>query len=200
MGEYVKLKCGQEIKIGTCEDMYYARYEQAKKLLSTDDRKIYLKPDTNRWRFPFPQEDNIQIGSFQDYDYGLPLCVPRDSVFCCKEHDTVSFSTGNSPSMRGFNVNYSLPCPANREAVAKAITAGFRVGHLIDNQVVVEIVQQKPVAGGDLQTVLRCLWCRNKWRLGKDEAIALTEFLRGYSEDRKDYYNTVADRVTAGYK
>src|SRR5574343_777904 len=110
MGEYATIKNHGEIKLGTCEDMYYARYDQAKKLLSAADRKVYLKPDTNRWRFPFPQEDDIQIGNFQDYDYGLPLCVPHDSVFCCKEHDTVSFSTGNSPSMRGYHVNYSLPC------------------------------------------------------------------------------------------
>lgn len=200
MGEHVKLKYGQEIKIGTCEDMYYARYEQAQNFLNAKDRACYLRPDTCRWRFPFPQEDDIEIGMFKDYDLGLSLCVPNDSVFCCKDHDTVSFSTGNNPSMHGFNVNYSLPCPADKNAVDRAIQAGFKIGHLLDNQVAIEIAQQKPVANGDLQVVLRCLWCRTKYRIDKPEAIALAEFLRGYSEDRKDYYNKVADRVIAGYR
>lgn len=73
MGEYAKRQDGQEIKIGTCESMYYLRYEDRDKV-----RKLpgNLDPSTTTnlfWRLPFPDEDNIRIGEYTEYNRGLRL-------------------------------------------------------------------------------------------------------------------------------
>ncbi len=74
MGEYAKrISDGQEVKIGTCESMYYLRY---------DDRHLVAKLDNSLdpatctglfWRLPFPDEDNIRIGEYKDYNRGYRL-------------------------------------------------------------------------------------------------------------------------------
>lgn len=62
MGEYAKrLSDGAEVKIGTCENMYYLRYEDRylmEKLPGNVDPAI----DINlRWRLPFEDEDDWAI-------------------------------------------------------------------------------------------------------------------------------------------
>lgn len=60
MGEYAKRKIdGTQVKIGTCEDMMYCRYEQIGQVeygYQTDD--LY-------WRIPNPDEDDIMVGDFE---------------------------------------------------------------------------------------------------------------------------------------
>ena len=69
MGEYATRKdIGERIKIGTCESMYYLRADQA--------REVYAEPGNVdpiadaaaiRFRFPFPDEDGIEPGNFDDH-------------------------------------------------------------------------------------------------------------------------------------
>jgi hypothetical protein len=70
MGEYAtRNKDGKEIKIGTCENMYYLRYSDRDKVsalpgnIDPMDESIISEI---RWRLPFPDEDHIQPGD--DYD------------------------------------------------------------------------------------------------------------------------------------
>lgn len=62
MGEYARRKSDNlEIKIGTCEDMYYLRYE--------DKDKVVCHPGSGfgtRWRLPMPHEDDILPGNYDD--------------------------------------------------------------------------------------------------------------------------------------
>ena len=75
MGEYAIRKSDNDcIKIGTCEDMYYLRYEDQDK----------VTPDSGsgfgcRWRIPFPDEDHILPG---DYDSGFRQVDLDTAVFC----------------------------------------------------------------------------------------------------------------------
>lgn len=62
MGEYAKRKKdGVEVKLGTCESMYYCRFDQVK----DTNYKCY---DNLFWRIPFPEEDGTQVG---DYNFRL---------------------------------------------------------------------------------------------------------------------------------
>ena len=74
MGEYATRKSdGERIKIGTCESMYYLRYEDRFKV-NKDDHSIDPRDCLNLfWRLPFPDEDKIDIGNYEDYHRGLQL-------------------------------------------------------------------------------------------------------------------------------
>ncbi len=69
MGEYARRIFDDErIKIGTCEFNYYLRLED----------KDQVKPETNSdfgymWRLPFPDEDNVLPGNYEDPHRGAVL-------------------------------------------------------------------------------------------------------------------------------
>lgn len=64
MGEYaIRAKDGQSVKLGTCEQMYYCRWQQR-----YDVMKFPGSKDGLFWRLPFPDEDGIAVGDFEDYD------------------------------------------------------------------------------------------------------------------------------------
>jgi hypothetical protein len=89
MGEYIKYQ-GTEIKIGTCEDMYYATYQKYNlalergQLIKSDNSsnpEEYAKPDSGiRFRFPFPDEDHFQLGDIgkNAFDRGVTILISGD--------------------------------------------------------------------------------------------------------------------------
>ena len=62
MGEYAKHD-GHEVKIGTCEDMYYLRLEDCRKVQPIPNSLNPATCEGLRFRLPFPDEDNVQIAS-----------------------------------------------------------------------------------------------------------------------------------------
>jgi hypothetical protein len=188
MGEYGYVN-GQEIKIGTCEDMYYLRRDQIRLVQSTTLRDLTHL----RFRFPFPDEDAVAPGEFDDYDRGLAVWgyeVP-DGV----EHYSVQFRA--TPGILA-----SLPCPYSAEGKASGITYhfnGFRGP--------ARIVQQR-IWAGRWATVMACGPCGAKYRL-PDLAAARplldaigTEVTRAERDDapeRAVMWRTVAERIETGY-
>lgn len=90
MGEYLKYR-SEEIKIGTLYNLYYATYPKyiyalktgkLSKLPNNGDPKEYAEPDSEfRFRFPFPDEDNLPLGTIKgNYDRGIPIRLDT-SVF-----------------------------------------------------------------------------------------------------------------------
>lgn len=69
MGEYATYK-GNSIKIGTCEDMYYIRYEDREKVLPEENSLDCSKELDLRWRLPFPDEDDLEPGQYKIYNRG----------------------------------------------------------------------------------------------------------------------------------
>lgn len=66
MGEFALDQTGNEIKIGTCENMYYLRYEDRFKVRPKPGN---INPQTELnlyWRLPFPAEDTVQPGFYED--------------------------------------------------------------------------------------------------------------------------------------
>ena len=65
MGEYAKFQ-GQSIKIGTCENMYYLRADQAAMVQPESGNVDPIRDrESLRFRFPFPDEDNVLPGEFE---------------------------------------------------------------------------------------------------------------------------------------
>ena len=72
MGEYANYR-GDEIKIGTCESMYYLRYED-RHLVEWIRGNVDASRDTGLlWRLPFPDEDGRGPGNYEDYGRGIQL-------------------------------------------------------------------------------------------------------------------------------
>lgn len=66
MGEYATRKSDEaEVKIGTCEDMYYLRYEDRDKVRQLPNSLNAANELNLRWRLPFPDEDSTRIGGIR---------------------------------------------------------------------------------------------------------------------------------------
>lgn len=74
MGEYATRKAdGVKIKIGTCEDMYYLRYEDRAKVAPLPGSLDPAQELNLRFRLPYPDEDDILPGDYAQYDRGQRL-------------------------------------------------------------------------------------------------------------------------------
>lgn len=225
MGEYANFN-GERIKIGTCEDLYYLRADQRRLVsggdLGSSPERYFV--DGIRFRFPFPDEDELEPGRFEDYDRGERIpggwTIPDDY-----EHDGgVQFHA--EPGYLLY-----LPCPESPnfpEAIAPKLGRnGWHGGYA---------VKQQRMIDGELWTVVACLSCGSKWRLPRDEAEAVAvafrdevdrleqqrtdvvwpegdeypkigsytdsptyEMLPVHTEKRRGELHAIADRILAGY-
>jgi hypothetical protein len=204
MGEYAMYN-GDHVKIGTCEDMYYLRWDQAH-LVSAESGSVDPLADATavRFRFPFPNEDRIRPGEFEDPFRGI--AVPHATVPDGVDHHTVQFS-----AQRGYLM--SVPCPESGETIPYHVHRNGFSG-------AVKIVQQK-WWNGHLITICECGGCGAKYRL-EDLAMAepIAVALRSYGDQRSRqdraswqatkidpatmvdpgrFYHLMADRMLDGY-
>jgi hypothetical protein len=77
MGEYaIRKSDNQEIKIGTCESMYYLRYSDRHMVRALEGNVDPMDEGTVkelRFRLPFPDEDKVKPGEYKDYSRGASL-------------------------------------------------------------------------------------------------------------------------------
>lgn len=200
MGEYATYN-GESIKIGTCESMYYLRSDQ-RHLIRDYDFASCLS--SIRFRFPFPDEDNIEPGHFEDYDRGVKIPgweLPDDFA----EHYSVQFT-----STAGYNL--CIPCPESPGTTRGFTTEvnGLRVNRNGFNGGPV-VLQQKH-CNGLLVTVVSCKACGAAWRLETLEqaepvAVAFRSEADRLGRDgelangkqHQAFLHTMADRILEGY-
>jgi hypothetical protein len=200
MGEYAEYN-GERIKIGTCEQMYYLRADQANKVTAVSGSVDPIRDAEHiRFRFPFPHEDGTEPGMFSPYDYGLGLygIEPPEDI----EHDTLQFSR-TYPQSGGILL--STPCPRSAEGKKSGLKFGYN-GYTGS----VHIHSQRLVDGKRM-LVMRCGDCGALYRLTDlDECKPVLDVLekcaqaesRGLPTDRPEtakYYREVARRIVAGY-
>lgn len=202
MGEYIKLN-GQSVKLGTCEDLYYATYDQVQNAVNSGaaERQPGNLPPPDylaaahgwRYRFPFPDEDNVAIGTHRNFDRGVLFLVTEDFATNL-EHETcggprVLVPLYGEPEKRE-KLQVSTPCPFSATGIAAGIKA----------RPFVEIVRQKLIAlegapGFHLWTVARCPYCGICWRFDKSEAETLCAL-----QNRSDeFVSQICDRILSGY-
>lgn len=76
MGEYA-LYQGNEIKIGTCDNMYYLRYQDRYNVRPLLPNNVDPADSLGlRWRLPYPDEDSMAPGGYPD---ALRTAALRDS-------------------------------------------------------------------------------------------------------------------------
>jgi hypothetical protein len=213
MGEYAtRTTDGERVKIGTCEDMYYLRADQATLVRATEDDQtdpIRYAAEL-RFRFPFPDEDAVGPGGFLDPFRSLPVYVDELPAF---DHSTVQFTA---------RVGYimSIPCPESAEGQALAKTLPHGIGKNGWRGGTARIVQQR-VWDGALALVAACAGCDAKYRLETFEmAQPYIVACRSHADELEHlatvdprrngitprawdaqitYWHTVADRIAAGY-
>lgn len=197
MGEYAKLKgTGESVKIGTCEDMYYLRADQAGQVWAQTGNVDPIRDrELLRFRFPWPNEDHLAPGQFDDYDRGVTVCGMEAPNELDGQHHSVQFASSNP---KGYLV--SLPCPES--------SAG-RAGPMIHRNGfagATQLVQQR-YHEGRLVIVLRCA-CGMRWRVPTiEDALPVAEYFQKEAEreldrgntPRSQFYAEVAGRILAGY-
>jgi hypothetical protein len=204
MGEYVKYK-GTSIKLGTCEDLYYANYPKYIKALKAgllvkeignDKPENYAKPCNGyRFRFPFPDEDEIPLGNIGDDNFhrGLLITIERGELFPKEEFPVLS-------------ATYEIKSRTQPGLVRKLLQANpNNVMRTVD----LEVVQQKLIQRAGflrLALVYRCPYSGEQWRL-EDKTDAefitaqITERYINTTEDEqaKDFWRKVNERISQGY-
>ena len=185
MGEYAQRNSDHErIKIGTCENMYYLRADQVQKVTGLPGNVSPISELGLRFRFPFPSEDGVAPGNFEDYSKSYPVPGLGGQQFI--GHGKLQFVSG-SPS--GWNV--CLPCPNGNEAQPEGIKV-HRNGGVAD----LGVVWQKRVGDG-LHVVVSCPACGASWSLDREEAADMVATPLRATE--QEMAITIADRVMAGY-
>lgn len=209
MGEYATRRSdGQEIKIGTCENMYYLRYDQRGLIQPLEGNVDPHDPEIAcelRFRFPWPDEDRIPPGDgkFHDNGYHRGIHIPGAVVPQGVEHSSVQFV-----AHAGYLV--SLPCPEGQPDVTPGMVAIRRPDLTIHRNGfggAVHLVAQKPTADGQtLRAILRCGGCGDMWRAETwEDAEPYVVALRAEADSRErqgdsgKFWHTIADRLEAGY-
>jgi hypothetical protein len=200
MGEYAKHN-GQEIKIGTCENMYYLRFDQRALVQAMPGNVDPMAEEVHelRFRFPWPDEDMLEPGAnaFHANGYHRAIAAHGMTVPAGVDHSNVQFRAD-----AGYLL--SLPCPEGPEAHAGVWRNGFSGA--------VQLVAQKLLRDGRLVPVCRCGGCGAMWRMETPsdiEALAVAfrseadrrehagSFNGTGKQDRK-FFDAIADRILEG--
>ena len=212
MGEYATYK-GQQIKMGTCEDMYYLRATQARQVEPEQGSLDPTRPDVQqviRFRFPWPDEDGIEPGAFTPYDRSVGVWDVSPPAEL--EHHLLQFT-----ATAGYNV--CLPCPESPAAGTITWEGAAKVQiHRNGFAGPVGIVQQG-FRNGVLALICRCGGCGAKYNLPTladaepvivacraeaDNAQQRAKVAsRGTTDGSEDstvtFWHAIADRIAAGY-
>ena len=158
MGEYAKRKSdGQEIKIGTCESMYYLRYDDRNMVYPLPGSLNPAKEKGLFFRLPFPDEDKFQPGDYQDHNRGLRL-YDKNGDFA---DDTTADSPGTIQLKHECGLLVNVPCYHGvKLPEASADIKTFWNG----KSWFLELSSVKLHTDGKLWPVVRCRHCGKLWR------------------------------------
>lgn len=155
MGEYGKRKADNaRIKIGTCESMYYLRLVDKDKVTPGTGSSF-----GHYWRLPFPDEDQILPGDYQDYARGLRLYKMGEHGAVDYENEKFSLEYPGIIQLKheeaGLLVN--LPCSHGH-----SLPAGINA-HWNGKGYSLELCHLRTTDEG-VFPIIRCRHCSNMWR------------------------------------
>jgi len=199
MGEYAKLKTtGENVKIGTCENMYYLRFEDRYKVVYD------LSFDGCRFRLPFPDEDKEEIGNYREYERGIDLIPHYD-----EETETYSYFDDiyqkyyqehkgiiQLHHQSGLLINvscyhgYKLPDTNNSEDF-KAFYNGKASWNFELSQVKIQLNEETKIK--ELVPIVRCKHCKIPFRA--DWASVLLH-VRKTEKEEKELYERLCEYAT----
>ena len=209
MGEYATFK-GEQVKIGTCESMYYLRADQTHEVQALSGNVDPVRDRAEiRFRFPFPDEDAIVPGAFEDYDRGVRIPggwqLPAEN----EGHYSVQFVA------RPPGYVLSIPCPEQfgQPGLAVEMPGSLRVGR--NGWSGDPVVRAQRYVDGCYWTGVACGACGAMWRLTPEQGAGVAdafiaeaerqEYRRdldawGPARDNPSFYLKMAERILAGYR
>lgn len=170
MGEYaIRKSDSEEIKIGTCENMYYIRFEDRGQVSPIEGSTNLSNPAELvglRFRLPFPDEDEVRPGEYENPFRGLRLFrtfepekdwqVSHEDWHPPVELDPGSFQMRHEKS----GLLFSVPCHHGEKLPDLGSIRPFWNG----KSHAFELVQVKMQEAGKLMPVVQCRFCEEKWR------------------------------------
>jgi hypothetical protein len=194
MGEFATLRStGADIKIGTCEDLYYLRADQARLIYGGDIASRDWSP--YRFRFPFPFEDSIRPGAFEDYAKRLTVWSMRPPAEMADEHYHIQFT-----SPIGYNLTIRCPESCGDDERGMRLQVDGLVVHRNGFTGAVGLSQQRLI-DGQLVPILECS-CGLKWRVPLHEADPLIDAIEAEATSRPDsrgFWAEILRRIRLGY-
>lgn len=172
---------GQRIKIGTCESMYYLRFDQRGDVdypwpaLSDDPDKL----DPFLYRFPDPREDGIKPGEYESAWGGIKLSMP--GYWSTFEPGSVDHGAIQA-SVPRHGYLFNLPCPEGNPDLYKGPYAKAPQLHRNGGTTTVIVTAQRWYAGR-LVLVVSCAGCDRSIRLPElTDALPILEYLQKQGE------------------
>lgn len=204
MGEYIKHSKLGEVKIGTCESLYYVTLKEFKAALPEmgTEADIYLQPNEFRFRFPFPDEDGRKFGDDgKGFDRGYLLSVPK-AIGIEIGHADYFFRVGEGKLPNHLHMGVNMPCP-----VTLKNGNGIKIydWHNTSDYTIFEVVSQKICndenTGGTLEvwTCVRCPYCGHMVRLSSTEAFTLQRWAETLDKEKSKEIIEVIARIVDGY-
>lgn len=171
MGEYATRKHDrQQIKAGTCEDLYYLRWEDR---FCVEPLRNNVDPATEtglRFRLPFPDEDDVLPGEYEDYDRGVRLFrTAKDNFHEYAEDYQVDESAdpGSIQFTHPSGLLFSVPC---HHGAKLPVIPGIQF-HWNGKSHSIELCQVKVLDDGSVVPIIRCRHCGHKWRSTWEKVI-----------------------------
>lgn len=176
MGEYAFRKSdGENVKIGTCESMYYLRYEDRDKVRQQSGS---LNPATELnlfWRLPFPDEDNVQPGEYDIYNRGWRLWREGETYAENLLDEIKPDDAGTIQLTHESGLMFNVKCYHGTKLPevgqdAKAFWNGKSWS--------LELCFLKNTTEG-IKPVVRCRHCNRMWRFEWDEIMPYINIVQG---------------------
>lgn len=171
MGEYaIRKSDGARIKIGTCEDMYYLRFEDREKVAPLPGNVDPVRDACElRFRLPFPDEDDIPPGQYKEFERGLRLyrsTLAGTPSACCEDFtdETTVKEPGTIQLHHPSGLLINVPCYHGHKLPDLGPTVKVFWNGKSHS---LELTQLRPVMiEGELQVfpVVRCRHCGQAWR------------------------------------
>ena len=165
MGEYAVHR-KERIKIGTCESMYYLRYEDRFKVAHESGNVDPSREMNLFWRLPYPDEDSNGPGNYREYNRGLRLCKPASEHDQKRGHmmdDFICFDLGRRPGKLSLShpsgLRVTVPCYHGERLPEESggVSYGWN-----GKDWAYELAFLKNAATG-VAPIVRCRHCGNLW-------------------------------------
>ena len=207
MGEYIRYK-GEEVKIGTCEQMYYTSFDNfIKHLPDMKQQSGNLSPEaylqeSNFWRLPFPDEKNLPFGNINgDFDRCLSLYIARDNYEALKMTGHKTFYLPVMPAkFTGHGFNISIPCPYSEDFKNIKTSTNTDKGFFISSRYqygLLNLIYQKN-EDGKLLPVVQCPYCKSLWTL--DTKQDLVNLIKGNRKTQGNVNNEMFLKLIKDFK
>ena len=155
---------GERVKIGTCECMYYLRWQDRWKV---DPLPNNLDPRTMAglfFRLPFPDEDCLQPGEYNDHMRGdrLGRREPEGERSFWNDwtpEDTADMDPGLLQVSHKSGLLLNVPCHHGIKLPETGEVKAFWNGKCHH----FELYMVKHVGNGVLRPVYHCRWCGSMW-------------------------------------